>query len=205
MISRKSIVGTAALFGALVIVSTPAFAQRDAGLVGKQYAGLTVFTEDVRSYDTGTGIGGGLTVNVPASPNVDIALATSYERFGDIHLTDKRLSGTVVAYQEVSGMKVFLDGTLGGTWQSVSYGGSDVSNNDGLYGFGFGAEAPVAPATAIFGRIAYNRYFDSSNGDYWTFTLGLNHWISEKLGLIISATAYESDSVVYSGGLTLRF
>ena len=205
MIARHSFRGAATLLGALFIAHGSAFAQREAGLLGKQYAGLSVFTEDVRNYDTGMGYGTGIVANFPVAPNFDLSLATSYERFGDIKLTDKRLSASATAYRDLEGVKVFLDGTVGGTWQSVDFAGQNVSNNDGIYGFGFGAEAPISPATALFGRIAYNRYFDSNNGDYWTFSLGLNHWISEKLGLVVAATAYESDSIVYSAGVTLRF
>jgi|GEM_PF-928714 len=191
--------------GALFVSCCPLFAQRDAGLLGKQYAGLTVFTEDVRHVDIGSGYGTGVTANFPVTSHLDVSLAASYERFNDVRLTDKRLNASVVGYQEVSGVKLFVDGSLGSTSQSIKIADQKITNNDGLYAFGIGIEAPIAPATALFGRIAYNRYFDQDNGDYWTYSVGLNHWISEKLGLVIAVTAYDDDSIVYGAGVNLRF
>lgn len=193
------------LAGALLTLSCPLSAQREAGLLGKHYAGLTVFTEDVQHADVGLGLGTGVTVNFPLAPSLDLSLAASYENFHDVHLTDKRLGATLVAYKELPGVKIFADGSLSSTWQSIKFSNGRVSDNDGIYAVGAGLEAPIAPATALFGRIAYNRYFDQANGDYWTFSLGLNHWISEKLGLVIAVTAYEDDSVVYGAGVDLRF
>ncbi len=193
------------MLGALSALQCSLFAQIEAGLIGKHYAGLTVFTEDAHSYDIGSGFGAGVMVNFPVGPHLDISAGTSFERFGDVDLTDKRLSTGVTAYQEVNGLKLFVDGTLAGTWQSIKINGRSVSNNDGIYGIGAGFEAPITPTTALFGRVGYNRYFDRDNGDYWLFSLGLNHWISEKLGLVVTVSSYEDDSIVYAAGVILRF
>lgn len=193
------------LAGALFTLSCPLSAQREAGLIGKQYAGLTVFTEDVQHADVGQGYGTGLIANFPLAPSLDLSLSASYEKFNDVHLTDKRLGATLVAYKELSGVKVFADGSLSNTWQSIKFADQRLTNNDGIYALGVGVEVPIASATALFGRVAYNRYFDQANGDYWTFSFGLNHWISEKLGLVIAVTAYEDDSIVYGAGVNLRF
>lgn len=205
MITQSCKRGGLGLLAAFLVSASGALAQQDAGLLGKQYAGISFFSENVRHFDVGTGYGAGVLANFPVATNLDAQLTASHERFGDVSLTDNRLFASLVGYQQLESVKVFADLSLGGTWQSIKISGADINNSDGIYGVGVGVEAPIATRTAITGRVGYSRYFDNDNGDYWTFSLGLNHWVNDKFGVFATVSAIDDDSTVFTIGAHVRF
>lgn len=193
------------MFGFSLLCAGTAWAQTQAGLLGQRYVGVSVFSEDLRDRNISNGYGGDFTVNVPAAPNFDFSFGGSYERFSDYSIEDKRLFGTARVFRDLNSFKPFVDLSLIGTWQSSKVGSYSYSSNDGLWAGGVGLEVPVGDATALTGRVAYNRYFKAENGHYWTYGLSLHHWFTQKLGGQISVLFWESDSVTYSLGLNVRF
>lgn len=204
MIHSNKFTGSVCISIALLLAGT-ASAQIQAGLLGQRYAGVSVFTESLRDRNISNGNGGDLSVNLPAATNLDFAFGGSYERFSDYSVEDKRLFGTIRAHHDLNGFRPFVDLSLIGTWQSSKVGSYSYSSNDGIWAAGVGVEVPVADATAIIGRAAYQKYFKSENGHYWTYSMGLQHWFTERLGGQISVLFWESDSVIYSAGLNIRF
>ncbi|MBI5382572.1 MAG: hypothetical protein HZA31_11785 [Opitutae bacterium] len=206
MITSKHVLFGAVLAGCAVLSSGTAFAQMQAGLLGKQYVQAAYFTEDIRkpsNIDNGNGASFG--VNLPLMPNVDLGLGGYYESISTNDFTNKRLTATVTGYQEVNGFKPFIDVSLASDWQSSSYRGVDYSKTTGVYALGVGVEAPVSDNTALFGRIAYNKYFNGMTSRYYTYAFGFNHWFTPKVAGMASVSFWENDSVTYSVGLGYRF
>ena len=180
-------------------------AQMDPGFLGKPYVGASLFFETVddANLDTGTGLGG--VANYPLHANLDLNGFASYERFSDFSVRDKRLGATVVAYKELDYFKPFAEAGVAGTWQSSSIDGRTYKNHDGIYLLGIGVEAAVGRRTALVLKAGFNKYFDSDNGDFWTYTAGLNTWFNDKIGGHVSIAFNESETTVYTFGAVYRF
>lgn len=185
--------------------ASSASAQIEAGLLGRRTFGASLFTETLRNRNIDNGYGGDLSLNVPVAKNLDASFGASYERFSDFSVEDKRLFGSLRAFHEFQGLRPFLDVSLISTHQSSKVGSISYSDSDGIWAGGLGAEIPVGDATAVTGRIAYHRFFKSTNGHYTTYALSLHHWFNERVGGQASVLCWESDSIVYSVGLTFRF
>ena len=195
----------AAALLACVVLNSTARAQLNAGLLGQRYAGLSLFSESIRHSDLSNGIGGGLGVNLPLTPYLDLGVSGSSESFSDYEVKDVRASAGLTAYRDFNAFKGFVDTSLGGTWQSSEVNGISYRENDGLYAFGAGIEAPFTDTSALFARVAYNHYFQRDHGHYWTYTAGANHWFNEKFGASLSVTYFESSSIIYTLGVNVRF
>jgi hypothetical protein len=180
-------------------------ADTDAGLLGKNYVGTNLFLEHVRTANISDGFGGALTGNFAVAPHFDLGAIASLERFSDYSIHDDRVGAYARAFTEVSGFRPFADLSLGGTWQSSTINGVTYRSNDGIFGAAFGVEAPVAKSTALIGRLGYNKYFDSKNGHYWLYSLGLNHWLTPQLNLGASVSFQDSDSITYTLHVVLGF
>ena len=187
------------------VASQLSAADTDAGLLGRNYVGTDLFIEHVRTANISDGLGGALTGNFAVAPHFDLGATASLERFSDFSIRDDRLGVYARGFTEVSGFRPFADLSLGGTWQSSTFDGVTHRSNDGIYGVAFGVEAPVAKSTALFGRLGYNKYFDSKNGHYWLYSLGLNHWLTPQLNLGASVSFQDSDSVTYKLHVVLGF
>jgi hypothetical protein len=195
----------AALLGCVVSISSTARAQTNAGLLGQRYAGLSLFTESIRNREISNGIGGALGVNFPVTSFLDLAVGGSSESFHDYSVKDQRASAGLTAYHDFNAFKAFADASIGGTWQSSKVNGVSYRDNDGIYAFGIGIEAPFTDRSALFGRVALNQYFKRDRGHYWTYTGGANHWFNEKLGATLSVSFFENTSIIYGLGVTVRF
>jgi hypothetical protein len=180
-------------------------ADTDAGLLGKNYVGGSLFMEHVRSENISDGFGGAVTGNIAVLPHFDLGAIVSLERFSSYSIHDDRVGAYARGFTEINGFRPFADLTVGGTWQSSTFNGATHRSNDGIYGGAFGIEAPVARSTALIGRIGYNRYLDSNNGHYWQYSLSLNHWLTSQLNLGASVSFQESDSTTYSLHVVLGF
>ncbi len=186
-------------------IAGQAVAQLDAGFIGHRYVGAGFFLESVHdsAVDSGTGFSG--SANVPINEFLDFSGSAYYERFGEFNLRDKRVSGSVVAYKDLDYFKPFVELGLAGTWQSSTINGRDYKSHDGIYVAGLGVEAIISRQSALFLRAAYNKYFDSSNGDYWTYSGGINTWFNERVGGVFSVAFHESTSTVVSFTAVFRF
>jgi hypothetical protein len=180
-------------------------AQMDPGFLGKRHIGAGLFIENVRDADIGSGSGFLGTANVPVTANIDINGFASYERFSEFSIRDKRLGATLVAYRELEYFKPFIEGGIAGTWQQSSFGGRTFKNHDGIYLAGLGVEAAVGRMSALFIKATFNKYFDSDNGDYWTYAAGFNTWFNDKIGGYLSVAFNESETTVYTFGAVYRF
>jgi len=190
----------------LLLVSAVSLrAQADPGFLGKRYAGASLFLESIRdsTIDSGTGILA--QGNLPVAANIDLNAYASYERFSDYSIRDKRIGATIVAFRDMDHFKPFVEAGLGSTWQSSSVGNVTYKNNDGVFTGGVGVEAPVSRNTSLLLKVDYNRYFDSDNGHYWTYTAGFNSWITEKIGVLGSVAFNDSETIQYSFGAVYRF
>lgn len=204
MIALKKIAASS-LIALAVLLDGIAFAQNQAGQLGQRYFGASVFTESLRDRNLDNGNGASATFNFPIASNVDLSFGGSYEKFSDYSVEDKRAFGAVRAYREFSEIRPFIDLSLIGTWQSSQVGSVSYSSNDSIWAGGVGLEVPVGDTTALFARAAYHKYFKSENGHYSTYGAGVHHWFTARVGAEASVLFWESDSIVYSVGLNVRF
>lgn len=188
-----------------LLVAGVGFAQMDPGFLGKRYVGAGLFFESVNDADLDAGTGFLGTANLPLGPFIDINGFASYERFNNYDIRDERLGATIVAYKELDYFKPFIEGGVAGTWQSSTFGGITYKRHDGIYIAGLGVEAAIGRATALFLKADFNKYFDSDNGDYWTYTAGVNTWFNEKIGGSFTVAFNESETTVFTFGLAYRF
>jgi len=180
-------------------------AQTNAGLLGQRYAGLSLFSESIRNRDISNGVGGAMGVNFPLTSFLDFGVSGSSESFHDYSVKDHRAAAGFTAYHDFNAFKAFADVSVGGTWQSSKVNGVSYNDNDGIYAFGAGIEAPFTDRSALFGRVALNQYFQRDRGHYWTYTAGANHWFTAKLGATVSVSFFENTSVIYGIGVNVRF
>ena len=177
----------------------------DPGFLGKRFAGAGLFIENVHDVDLDPGTGLLGHVNLPLAASLDLTGFASYERFSDFSIRDKRAGATLLAYYESDYFKPFIEAGVAGTWQSSTIAGRTYKNHDGLYIAGLGVEAAVSRSTALFLKATLNKYFDSDNGDFWTYTAGANTWFNEKIGATLSVAFNEGETTVYSFGIAYRF
>lgn len=193
-----------AIFGLLALASV-GHAQMDAGFIGKRYAGLGFFTENVRSSNMDNGNGVELFANVPILDFLDAGFRASSERFSNFSYTDRRIGGYVTAYTDLDWAKPYVEFSISETNQSSSYNNVKYRNRESLWATGLGLEVPVTRSSALFGSATYTEYFNSSYDSAWIYKLGLNTWFTPKLGAVVGISFYESESVTYSLGVNIRF
>ena len=180
-----------------------------AGLLGQRYVAAHGLTEEFR--DAGgldNAFGGGLSANVPLSANLDLGFGYGYERLSDagIKYREHVISASLTPYVTVAeNLKLFADATVGFGWAKTRVGTFSDSDNDGIWALGAGAELALGARTALTGRVAYNDVFDNTTDSSWSFTVGVNHWFTEKVAGVAGITFVESDSIVYQVGVAFRF
>ena len=204
MKTTSAFFATAAL-GCVLLIGSAARAQTNAGLLGQRYTGLSIFTEHLRDSSISNGLGASVGLNVPVTSFLDFTASGSSESFSDYSIRDQRTVAGLTAFRDFNNFKASADASIGGTWQSSKVNGISYDANDGLYVLGAGLEAPVTDTSAIFGRIAVNRYFKNDRGHYWTYTAGADHWFNQKFGAVGSVTFFDSSSVTFALGVTVRF
>ena len=204
MTTHRKLLGAFAL-GLSLMVTASLSAQIQAGLLGKRTVGLSGFAEDIRTAGISSGSGAVLGVNLPLGTNADFGFSGSYESIPTNSFQEKQAFASLTAYRELDSFKPFVDVSLGNIWQSSSFGGVQYSDNKAVYALGAGVEAPVSDATALVGRVSYNKYFDSKLGHHWTYSFGINHWLTEQVAGVASVAFRGSDSIIYTVGLALRF
>jgi hypothetical protein len=180
-------------------------AQMDPGFLGKRHVGAGLFFEKVHDSDIDIGTGFLGTANIPLTTGLDVSGFASYERFSDFSIRDKRLGATLVAYKELEYFKPFAEAGVTGTWQQSTVFGRTYKSHDGIYVAGAGVEAAIGRMTALFIKANFNKYFDSDNGDYWTYTAGFNTWFNDKIGGFASVAFNESETTVYTFGAVYRY
>jgi hypothetical protein len=180
-------------------------AQMDPGFLGKRHVGASLFIENVNDVDIGAGTGVLGSATLPLRANLDVNGFASTQRFSDFDIRDQRLGATLLAYRELDYFKPFVEAGVAGTWQSSTLSGRTFKNHDGLYLAAVGIEAALGRVTALTAKVGYNQYFDSDNGEYWTYTLGLNTWFNDRIGGQAAIAFNESETTVYSAGLVCRF
>ena len=193
------------VLGAALIVTASLSAQIQAGLLGKRTVGLSGFAEDIRTANISNGSGALLGVNLPLGTNFDFGFSGSYESINTNSFNEKQLFASLTAYQELDSFKPFVDVSIGNIWQASTVGGFQYSDNKSIYAIGAGAEAPISDTTALVGRISYNKFFDSKLGHHWTYSVSINHWLTEQVAGIASIAFRGSDSIIYTVGMAVRF
>jgi hypothetical protein len=204
MTTNKKLLGTIALSLSLMVTASLS-AQIQAGLLGKRTVGLSGFAEYIRTSNIDNGSGALLGVNLPLGANFDFGLSGSYESIPTNSFQEKQLLASLTSYLALDSFKPFADVSIGNIWQSSTVGGFQYSDNKSIYALGAGVEAPVSDATALVGRISYNKYFDSKLGHHWTYAFGINHWFTERVAGVVSVAFRGSDSIIYTVGLALCF
>ncbi len=193
------------LVTASLALTSHAFAQLNAGFIGNRYVGAGFFLEKVDDSAVDNGTAFSAVANVPINDFLDFSGSAYHERFDEFDIRDKRVSGTVVAYRDLDYFKPFVELGLAGTWQSSTINGHTYKRHDGIYLAGLGVEAIISRQSALFVRATYNKYFDSANGDYWTYAGGINTWFNERVGSVFCVAFNESESTVVSFSVVLRF
>jgi hypothetical protein len=204
MTTQRNILRIAVL-GAALVATASLSAQIQAGLLGKRTVGLAGFAEYIRTSNIDNGSGALLGVNLPLSANFDFGFSGSYESIPTNNFNEQQLFASLTAYQELDSFKPFVDVSVGNDWQASKVGDFKYSANKSVYAIGTGAEAPISDTTAFVGRISYNAYFDTKLGHHWTYSLGINHWLTEKVAAVASVAFRGSDSIIYTVGLAVRF
>jgi hypothetical protein len=194
-----------AMLGAALVATASLSAQIQAGLLGKRTIGLSGFAEYIRTSNIDNGSGALLGVNLPLGANFDFGFSGTYESIPTNNFNEQQLFASLTAYQELDSFKPFVDVSAGNIWQASRVGDFQYSDNKSVYAIGAGAEAPISDTTAIVGRISYNAYFDTKLGHHWTYSLGINHWLTERVAAVASVAFRGSDSIIYTVGLAVRF
>jgi hypothetical protein len=189
----------------LIAFASSARAQMDAGFIGKRYAGLDFFSENVRTVGIDNGSGVELFGNVPIVESLDASLRLSSERFDSYSITDRRITGSVLGYIDMDWIKPYAELSATTTDQSSTVRNVKYKNRETLWGVGLGLEIPCTRSSAIFCSATRNEYFNSEYNAYWTYKIGLNTWITPKIGLVLAASVWDGESTTYSAGLTVRF
>ncbi|MFT3782230.1 MAG: outer membrane beta-barrel protein [Nibricoccus sp.] len=188
-----------------LVLSGSVQAQMDAGLLGKRYAGLGFFSEDVRSSNIDNGDGVELYANVPVCNSLDAGLKTSYEKFSAYKLSDRRISGFAIGYVDMDWIKPFAEASVTSTAQSSTVRDIKYKNNETLWAVGIGLEIPVARSTAVTCSATRNEYFNSDFDTYWTYKVGVSTWFTPKFGGSAAVSIWDGESTTYSLGLNVRF
>jgi hypothetical protein len=179
--------------------------QRDAGFIGKRYVGVSLFLENIRTEDLSNGNGIELNGNVPLTDFLDASVRVSSEKINDYDISDQRFGGSLIGYADMDTWKPFMELSVANTAQSSTIAGKTYKNSENYWSVGVGIEAAVTKTVAIFGAATLNNYFDNKRDSYWTYKLGLNTWLTPKIGCMFSVSFYESESVTYTLGMNYRF
>jgi hypothetical protein len=213
MITTKQLIGAGVLGLAAFVMSTSAFAQAEAttsdsgpGLIGKRYLGADFVFTDYRDLEA-DGFGGGISVNLPVSPAVDIGLSYGYDLLdGDnLEVSSHGLTGGAVWYSQQDGYKPFMSASLGFVQSETEIGTFEDSDGNMVYSVGLGVEAPIGDKTAITGEVSYADGFDSGYEDSIGIEVGLVHWLSNKFALEGSVYVVEDDSITLNIGARFVF
>ena len=194
-----------AVFFILALTGISRAQQMDAGFLGKRYAGAALYIEHLNSGDIGNGNGVELNGNAPLASFLDASVQASYEKFGNYSLKDKRLGASLTGYADLDTWKPFAELGFTNTAQSSTVSGIEYTNSENLCSFGVGVEAPVSKSTAVFGVVAFNRYFNDKIDSYWTYKFGINAWVTPKLGAVFSVSIWDGESTTYALGMMYRF
>jgi len=204
MTTNRKLLAVIAL-GLSLVATASLPAQIQAGLLGRRTIGLSGFAEDIRTANIANGSGALFGVNLPIGTHFDFGCSGSYESINTNSFNEKQLSTSLTAYQEMDSFKPFVDASIGNIWQASTAGRVQYSDTKGIYAIGAGVEAPISDATALVARISYNKYFDSKLGHHWTYSFGINHWLTEQVAGVASVAFRGNDSIIYTVGLVVRF
>ncbi len=189
--------------------SAPVTTSSSAGLLGQRYVAITGLTEDFRNAGgLDNAFGANIGANLPLSANLDLGFGYGYERLSDggLKYREHAISASLTPFVNVAeNVKVFADATVGHAWAKARNFGTSASNDDSFWSLGVGAELGLGARTALTGRVSYNDAFDGNSQGSWAFTVGANHWFTEKVAGVASVTFVESDSIVYQVGVAFRF
>lgn len=204
---------TKIILAALAIAAgSNAFAQTEssasAGLLGQRFISGSFLTEDFRkSGSLDNAFGGSVDANIPLTANLDFGLGYSYERLSDVFTAREQLiSASLRPHFDVAqNTKLFADVVLGHAWYKETGTGYTDTDNVGFLAIGVGAQIAVGPKTALLARVAYNTLLEGGDEENMTYTVGANHWFTQKVGGLLSVTFDEDFSVIYQAGVTVRF
>jgi hypothetical protein len=180
-------------------------AQNDAGFIGKRYAGMSLFLENIRTQNIDNGTGVELNANVPLTGFLDANVRASTEKFNTYSISDQRFGGSLIGYADMDTWKPFMELSVANTAQSSTIAGNTYKNSEAYWSVGVGIEAALTKTMAIFAVATNSNYFDSKRDSYWTYKLGLNTWLTPKIGGVFSVSFYEGESVTYTLGMNYRF
>lgn len=189
----------------LVALTSIAHAQMDAGFIGKRYAGLSFFSEDLRTSGIDNGNGVELFANVPIVESLDAGLRLSSERFGTYSITDRRITGSILGYIDMDWAKPYAELSITSTNQSSTVNNIEYKNREILWAAGVGFEIPCTRSSALFCGATRNEYFNSEYDSYWTYKFGFNTWVTPKVGVVLCASIWDGESITYSAGFNVRF
>ncbi len=189
--------------------SAPVTTTSSAGLLGQRYVAISGLTEDFRNAGgLDNAFGGSIGANLPLTANLDLGFGYGYERLSDSGLKyrEHAISASLTPFVTVAeNVKLFADATVGYAWAKARGFGGNASDDDGIWSLGAGAELGLGARTALTGRVSYNDAFDGNSDGSWAFTVGVNHWFTEKVAGLAGVTFVEDDSIVYQVGVAFRF
>jgi hypothetical protein len=205
------------LLSALALaIASSSFAQTEsapvatsAGLLGQRYVAVSGLTEDFRNAGgLDNAFGGAIGVNLPLTANLDLGFGYGYERLSDggIKFREQLISASVTPYVNVAqNLKLFANAAVSYAWAKETVLGVTDKDNEGFWLLGVGAELSLGARTALMGQVAYDDTFDGHGEGAWAFSVGVNHWFTQKVGATAGVTFVEDDAIVYQLGVAFRF
>lgn len=141
-----------------------------------------------------------LNFNIPLCKSADLGLGYAYDWLnGNPSAQAHSLLTSATYHTTMNGIKPFVSAGLGYQWSSASFTVAKVTtkvrDNDGIYGFGFGAEIPVGSLT-VTPSVSYSNQFDGSGDGSVGYGVEAARWFSNNA--VYAGIAYQDD--LSSGG-----
>jgi hypothetical protein len=167
------------------------------GLLGYKYveAGAGFIDVNKSSVD---GFTTGISVNLPAVANIDVAYGYSYswvEGHTNLHANDIYMSG--IYYYNAGPLKPFGALSLGYTWQR----GDDYLN----WGAAAGVEYQINPRISLTAAAEYGDDFKKGDRSGFDGTLTGHYWFTKQIAAFASVAWIEGGNFGYGAGVTFKY
>ncbi len=201
MITTKNLLGALAA----LTISTVAFAQTEpaspaAGsrsLLGQRYldAGIAFVDLNHSSIDA---YATGVTVNLPATANIDVAFNWTHEwleAHSDVDAHTLSVDG--IYYIDSGALKPFGGLSLGYVWADWE--------DDSIWGAFGGVEYQVASNVVLTARVGYDADFDDADEGSFDLSVSGRYFLTDTLAVSAGVSFIEGGDVGYVAGVTLKF
>ena len=199
-----------ALCAALLLTAVGRAQEVPSGLLGQRYADVNFDVVDfskVHDYGYSTG----LSLNLPADPNVDVGLGYTY---GWVNITgtalrEHTLLTSLVWHALAPGPKPFVGAGLGYDWARQTFGPFKANDKAGVWGLGTGVEIPVGAFT-FTPSVSYSDRFETHHSGAMNYHAEANYWFTPEIAGYANLTysdyaSSSGNSWTYRTGLRFKF